>query len=215
MARKIPILPINMDNLLHCRGVESERVEFKASWEPATTGPQVLRGSSVFPAPARETLDAQNYQDACHISKRAIGKKISKQTFAILPKVCEVDQLLQGDEKARVIVREVHPELCFWGLNHRRPMQNNKKKLAGRNERLELIEKLWPQAKAALSKIYGLDRRKQVAHDDIADAMAAALTARAKPSKLNSLPEPPPEDSEGLPMQMIWAAREAVQIKRS
>ena len=37
------ILPINLDALLHCRGVESERVEFKASWDPRTTGPQVLR----------------------------------------------------------------------------------------------------------------------------------------------------------------------------
>lgn len=36
------ILPINLEDLLHCRGVESERVEFKATWD-ATTGPQVLR----------------------------------------------------------------------------------------------------------------------------------------------------------------------------
>ena len=37
------ILPINLDDLLYCRSVESERVEFKASWDPQTTGPQVLR----------------------------------------------------------------------------------------------------------------------------------------------------------------------------
>ena len=36
------ILPFNLDDLLHCRGVESERVEFKASWNPRVTGPQVL-----------------------------------------------------------------------------------------------------------------------------------------------------------------------------
>ena len=42
------ILPINLDNLLHCRGVESERVEFKASWDPHTTGPQVLRTICAF-----------------------------------------------------------------------------------------------------------------------------------------------------------------------
>ena len=29
------ILPINLDNLLHLRGFKSERVEFKASWDPA------------------------------------------------------------------------------------------------------------------------------------------------------------------------------------
>ena len=42
------ILPINLDDLLYCRSVESERVEFKASWEPATTGPQVLRTICAF-----------------------------------------------------------------------------------------------------------------------------------------------------------------------
>ena len=42
------ILPVNLDNLLHCRGVESERVEFKASWDPHTTGPQVLKTICAF-----------------------------------------------------------------------------------------------------------------------------------------------------------------------
>ena len=42
------ILPINIDSLLHCRGVESERVEFKASWNPAVTGVQVLRTICAF-----------------------------------------------------------------------------------------------------------------------------------------------------------------------
>ena len=42
------ILPVNLDNLLYCRGVESERVEFKASWDPHTTGSQVLRTICAF-----------------------------------------------------------------------------------------------------------------------------------------------------------------------
>ena len=42
------ILPINLDALLHCRGVESERVEFKASSNPDTTGVQVLRTICAF-----------------------------------------------------------------------------------------------------------------------------------------------------------------------
>ena len=42
------ILPINLDALLHRRGVESERVEFKASWDPETTGLQVLRTICAF-----------------------------------------------------------------------------------------------------------------------------------------------------------------------
>ena len=42
------ILPINLDDLLYCRGVESERVEFKASWDPLTTGLQSLRTICAF-----------------------------------------------------------------------------------------------------------------------------------------------------------------------
>ena len=42
------ILPFNLDDLLHCRGVESERVEFKAGWDPKVTGPQVLRTICAF-----------------------------------------------------------------------------------------------------------------------------------------------------------------------
>ena len=42
------ILPINLDDLLRCRGVESERVEFKASWNPERTGPQALRTICAF-----------------------------------------------------------------------------------------------------------------------------------------------------------------------
>ena len=42
------ILPINLEDLLYCRGVESERVEFKASWHAKTTGNQVLRTICAF-----------------------------------------------------------------------------------------------------------------------------------------------------------------------
>ena len=46
--RALSILPVNVRDLLYCRGVESERVEFKASWDPASTGAQVLRTICAF-----------------------------------------------------------------------------------------------------------------------------------------------------------------------
>lgn len=42
------ILPINLNALLHCRGVESERVEFNASWDTDTAGVRVLRTICAF-----------------------------------------------------------------------------------------------------------------------------------------------------------------------
>lgn len=37
------ILTINIEDLLHCNGVESARVEFKAGWDANTTGYQILK----------------------------------------------------------------------------------------------------------------------------------------------------------------------------
>jgi ATP-dependent DNA helicase RecG len=42
------ILPINIDDLLHFRGVESSRVEFKKSWNEGPTGQQILRTICAF-----------------------------------------------------------------------------------------------------------------------------------------------------------------------
>lgn len=42
------ILPINIEDLLNCQGVESARIEFKAVWDPKTTGTQVLKSVCAF-----------------------------------------------------------------------------------------------------------------------------------------------------------------------
>ena len=53
------------------------------------------RRGSVFPAPARAVLDASDYEDAKRRSWEATGgKAVSVQTFAIVPKIREVDALL-------------------------------------------------------------------------------------------------------------------------
>ena len=41
-------LRINLDDLLHARTVESERIEFKATWDPNVTGHQVLKTICAF-----------------------------------------------------------------------------------------------------------------------------------------------------------------------
>ena len=181
------------------------------------------RRTSVFPAPARDTLEAANYRDACRRNERITGTEISQQTFGILSKIRDVDDLLRCDAKARAIVKEVHPEICFWALNDGQPMQHSKsnkakEKWKAHGDRLKVLKNCWPDAQAAADEICGNYFRskkffssKDVARDDIADAMVAAITAHANP--LNRLPEAPQRDAEGLPMQMIWTAREAIRIK--
>ena len=41
-------LRINLDDLLHARSVESERIEFRATWDPKVTGHQVLKTICAF-----------------------------------------------------------------------------------------------------------------------------------------------------------------------
>lgn len=91
-------------------------------------------------------------------------------------------------------------------------MKHNKKRPEGHEERLAVLGKCWLRTKAVAKEVSGLYSRKEVALDDIADAMAATLTARA--DEQNSLPEPVPLDGEGLPMQMVWAPREAIRFRK-
>jgi predicted RNase H-like nuclease len=72
-------------------------------------------GSSVFPAPPRVALTCTTYQSALATARSATGRGISKQTYNIMPKVFEVDQLI--DPTNQDLVCEVHPECAFKMLN--------------------------------------------------------------------------------------------------
>ena len=162
------------------------------------------RASSVFPAPVRAALAAATYEDANRISRQTSGKGLTQQTFAILPKIREVDSLLRKSEKARHIVREVHPEICFWALAGGRPMRDKKKRRAGIDERLAVLERVCPSVAEVFRQIRGEFRSRVLGDDDILDAMAAAITAAADPEALMTLPRDPARDRYGLPMEMVY-----------
>lgn len=162
------------------------------------------RASSVFPAPARAVLDAVDYEDAKRRSRNATGRSLSKQAFAILCKCKEVDQLLRRDVKARRIVREFHPELCFWALAGCTPMKYNKRTPEGLRERVAVLKRLRPSADEEIDRMLNGFRRKEVARDDVVDAMVGALTASAPATALRTLPSLPPTDSVEHPMEMVY-----------
>ena len=74
------------------------------------------RNTSVFTAPTRQTViqaeqAPRNYADALKIERQATGGRgISRQAFAIAPKIAEVDNTLP---RRAPQVREVHPEILF------------------------------------------------------------------------------------------------------
>ena len=71
------------------------------------------RSSSVFPAPARQTLLAGSYQQAQQFNRRSIGRGLSKQSWNIVPKIREIDDLLLSNPSLQGVLRECHPEVCF------------------------------------------------------------------------------------------------------
>jgi predicted RNase H-like nuclease len=71
-------------------------------------------GSRVFNAPVSAVLWCSTYVDANEASHRLLGKKISKQTWNLVPKIAEVDEWLP---LALCPVYEVHPELAFGAMN--------------------------------------------------------------------------------------------------
>ena len=172
------------------------------------------RGSSVFPTPTRRTVmqaaaAPEDYGGAAEIECRFAGKGISKQAFAIAPKIAEVDTvLLDRGVSATSPVREVHPEICFWTLNNRQPMRFSKKTREGRSKRLRVLQEINPQTQEIYDSALKEYLRKQVARDDILDALAAAVTAKLGwPDNLRTLPECPPTDDKCLPMEMVYVVR--------
>jgi predicted RNase H-like nuclease len=67
------------------------------------------RRSSVFPCPPLDVLERSSYADANEASKRLTGRGLSQQSWAIGPKIVEVNAW--ASEHTNVF--EVHPEVSF------------------------------------------------------------------------------------------------------
>lgn len=155
------------------------------------------RRSSVFPAPMRAVLAASTYEEACALSFAAYGKKLSKQAFAILPKIREADEAMTPAVQEHV--REVHPEVSFWALNGCQPLEHAKLKPDGAAERLRLLTPAYQDDLASEDLPRGAKR------DDLYDACVAAWTAgRIAYGTARRLPAEPPLDSRGLRMEIVY-----------
>lgn len=171
------------------------------------------RASCLFPAPARELLDAAgDYPAANAWHRRHCGLGLSKQLFNILPKIRELDAWLHSQANIREQVVEVHPELSFayWsqGGQKAEALQPSKQSAAGRLMRAQMIEAEWPKAlgqcRAALGPKSQRGRRRW-AEDDLLDAFAALWSARRIAQGLAiAHPSEVQRDAQGLRMA-IWA----------
>jgi len=160
------------------------------------------RRSSVFPVPCRDAVYADATK-ASDINQRLTGRKLSKQALGIIRKIREVDKLLTVNKNARSLIKEFHPELCFWALNGGRPMKYHKKDERGLLERRQVLRGICSFVDDLVG--YALQKnRGKAAEDDVLDALVAAVTASKSIYGLSFVPDPPEIDSTGLPMQMAY-----------
>jgi predicted RNase H-like nuclease len=150
--------------------------------------------ASVFMTPIRAALLAEDFIEAVEIARLRAGGGISRQAYALRPKLLEVDAWVHRGTHHIV---EVHPEVSFEALAGQ-PLGAGKRTWGGTAVRRQLL------AKAGITLPDGLGGADVAGVDDVLDAAAAAWTARrVVRGEARSLPEEPEVFSDGLPAA-IW-----------
>lgn len=150
--------------------------------------------STVFPAPHPCVYGAQNHAAANAISKNRLGHGITAQSFGLVPKILEVQEVAVRNPPIRIY--EVHPEVSFRALADR-PL-TSKKRWNGHTDRRALL------MKAGIEIPDHLETAKTATTDDVLDAAAAAWSAnRIAAGEAIPLPCPPELDKNGRKVA-IW-----------
>ncbi len=89
------------------------------------------RRSSVFVVFPLETFHAESYAAAVDMCHAATRPGISRQAYALGPKILEVAEVVAEDDR----IREVHPEVSFAAMRGA-PLGDSKKTWAGFHERM-------------------------------------------------------------------------------
>lgn len=156
------------------------------------------KASSVFPVPARAALAASDYHEASVVNRSRLGKGLTKQSFAIIPKMRDLDEAITAIGQTRL--REGHPEVSFAAMNGGRAVLSRKRKPDGQAERIALLTAQGFDAAglAAQAKANGC------AVDDMLDATALLWSAmRFRRGHHNTYPAQPIRDARGLEMSVI------------
>lgn len=137
------------------------------------------RRSSVFPVPTEQAVYCTSYEECCEKNEEITGKKISRQAFGIVPKIREVDAYIKHNKPNFTFI-ESHPEVAFWSLNNQAHLQHGKKTNDGINERLRILKSHEPRAGDIYNRARSTFAKKDLAEDDVIDAICMAVVARYK-----------------------------------
>ncbi len=161
------------------------------------------KASSIFPVPARETLNASNYEEGNRINRQILGRGLSRQSWGITPKLKELDEYLRSSGKT-VNIREAHPEVLFWSLNHKQVFEANKKTNKGFVDRINLLQEFFLKDLEIHDFLLESYPRKEIAPDDVLDALVLAVSALMSKKGLISLPREKDYDLLGMPREIVY-----------
>lgn len=166
------------------------------------------RRNSVFWTPIREAAYEDNIVDAKAVQEDRTGWSISNQTWAIVPRIREVDTFLRTTDAARGVVRESHPEVCFAALSDRAmaaPKSDGEGVDARRRMLCDELDLDGRDLDETIRPLTDPNYAARAAPNDVLDAMVLAVTARSIPDgEYATLPDDPPTDAEGLPMEVVY-----------
>ncbi|TVQ11210.1 MAG: DUF429 domain-containing protein [Bacteroidetes bacterium] len=163
-----------------------------------------VKHTSIFNPPCIEALHEKSYQQASETNYRILGKKLSKQSWNIAPKIREINAFLHLNPHWRGKILEAHPELSFQQLNGSIPLQFSKKTSEGIEERLSILQIYYPASEILFSNMLSDPALKgHAAADDMVDAICLAVLNRHRSANLENISDIYPEDSLGNRMG-IW-----------
>jgi predicted RNase H-like nuclease len=174
----------------------------------------------VFLTPPRPAVYAGDYAEAARLTRTLRGQGLSKQTWNIVPKIREADALLRASLEARAVIRECHPEICFWAMTPGgRVVAENKRTPPGAATRARLLRARFggrSDFDTALTEMMAAVRGR-AGLDDLLDAAAAAWCAAGRSTDLRTLQRPGDRqpagpaaerevdiDDQGLPVEIVY-----------
>ena len=137
----------------------------------------------------------------------------TSQEFHIIPKINQVDEVMaHRDKGASPKICEAHPEVCFLELNKGQPLESKHESL-GFVQRFRIVNNYVRDPIYTFEKAHPSESQTgiKVSPNDVLDALALAVTAKIisrEPDRLGTLPKDPKDpkpDSNGLPMEMVYA----------
>jgi predicted RNase H-like nuclease len=167
-------------------------------WRAADTQARALLGlrrSSVFLTAPRTVWDEVDYAAASAACLSTAGKKLSRQVWALAPKLREARTCWARDPGR---IHEVHPEVSFQAIAGGTPLAHSKKSWRGQAVRRNLL------AATGIRLRDELGEADSVPTDDVLDAAAAAWSAhRIATGAATCLPAMAERDPDGRPVA-IW-----------